>query len=344
MDYEKNIKTLLFDFGLPCIQKQATKSAHCITIHYNLLDVTQLNLVPKKLQYVSTFLHINLMPVKSSVAHFAVTIPLAYGGVNFYDKQFNECFKGKDYLKYEEKERLEIFAGVDMDNIPLMLQLDDLPHILIAGTTGSGKSVMLNSVICSLLRNNTFSNFYMIDTKRVELSPYKAINWHCKVANSQESAISILEDICNELDARYEIMEENCWRKIPDNYPRTIVVIEELGDLMAISKKVVEKHIVKIARLGRACGIHLIIATQRPTTDVVTGEIKANIGCRFALQTTSSIDSRNILGHSGAEKLRGKGDCLLKLPTQADEIHLQCPYISDEEIQKTIYDYVEEKK
>ena len=189
-------------------------------------------------------------------------------------------------------------------------------------------------------QHNYNINFTMIDTKRVELSPYKKLgeDW-CSVSTNAIDAIEKLKEMCDKLDARYTLMEQNGWRKIPDNYFREIVVIEELGDLMMVSKGLVEKFIVKIAQLGRACGIHLIIATQRPTVDVVTGSIKANIGCRFALQTTSGVDSRNILGHSGAELLKGSGDCLLKLPDKPEEIHLQCPLVSDDDILEIIENF-----
>ena len=208
---------------------------------------------------------------------------------------------------------------------------------------------MLNSVICSILRSSkrleedAKPEFYMIDTKRVELSHYKGLGGNCKIATDIPTAIEYLADACDEIDARYITMEEYGEKLMPENVYRKFVIIEELGDLMMGSRGIVEKYIVKIAQLGRACGVHLIIATQRPTVDVVTGSIKANIGCRFALQTTSAIDSRNILGHNGAERLRGKGDCLLKLPTMADEIHLQCPYISDKDIQKTIKEFLEKE-
>ena len=236
-----------------------------------------------------------------------------------------------------------IFAGVEKDTgQTVVLGLDELPHILIAGTTGSGKSVMLNSIICSLLKTCPpyTVEFTMVDTKRVELSPYRNLGEDiCRVATDSATAIDHLKDICVDIDNRYKLMEEKKWRNLPSNYYRQIIVIEELGDLMYDSRKEVEQYIVKIARLGRACGVHLIIATQRPTVSVITGEIKANIGCRFALQTTSYTDSINILGHSGAESLKGKGDCLLKLPTEANEIHIQCPYIDDDTIYKIIEEY-----
>ena len=237
----------------------------------------------------------------------------------------------------------KIFAGVDVDNgQTIILDLDEMPHILLAGTTGSGKSVALNSIICSLLKTCPAYTikFTMIDTKRVELSPYKFLGKDfCTVATDSTTAIELLENMCETIDNRYKLMEKNRWRKLPDMYYREVVVIEELGDLMYDSKKEVEQYIIKIARLGRACGVHLIVATQRPTVNIVTGEIKANIGCRFALQTTSYVDSINILGHSGAEQLKGKGDCLLKLPTQSKEIHIQCPYIDDDDIDRIIKNY-----
>ena len=235
-----------------------------------------------------------------------------------------------------------IFCGVDTDGDAVFIKLDEMPHILISGTTGSGKSVLLNSIICSLLKScKKYSVvFTMIDTKRVELSPYKDLNENIReVATDEQTAIKFLRNVCDEIDGRYTIMEQNRWRKIPDDWHRKVVVIEELGDLMFASKKQVEQYIVKIARLGRACGVHLILATQRATTNIVTGEIKANIGCRFVLQTTSYIDSINILGYKGAETLKGKGDCLLKLPYQSIPIHIQCVYIDDETIDKIINEY-----
>ena len=215
-----------------------------------------------------------------------------------------------------------------------------MPHILIAGTTGSGKSVSVNSIICSILKSSDIikNSFVMIDTKIVELSMYKKLP-NCQIATNVEDALELLEDIDIEIDARYKVMEKNNEKIMPDYVSRKIVVIEELADLMFASKKEVEKYIVKIAQLGRACGVHLIAATQRPTVNVVTGLIKANIGCRLVLKTTSNIDSIVIIDESGAETLKGKGDCLLKLPNKSELIHIQCPFISDEEIKKIINDY-----
>lgn len=338
---EQEIKTLFKELGVVVFQKEVQKSPSYTTIHYELYDITQLNEIPKKIKFISAFLHTDILVKKSNIAHFALSIQnKEKTSVNFYDNDYNFIF-----AKGISKPR-DVFAGISDENIPEVINLDKMPHILVAGTTGSGKSVMVNNIICSILRNSKNlpceqkPDFYMIDTKRVELSPYKQIGKKCEVATTFERGLQILKEVCYQIDARYELMERHGYRNLPNNLYRVIVVIEELSDLMIASRRAVEKYIVKIAQLGRACGVHLIVATQRPTVDVVTGSIKANIGCRFALKTTSSIDSRNILGKSGAEKLNGKGDCLLKLPEQSDEIHLQCPYISDNDIIKTIREYI----
>lgn len=330
---EQEIKNLFYELGVPVFLKKTQESPSYITYHYNVANIKSLEQTEKKAKLISKFIGKPIMYKESDFAHFALSIPRDdKSGVNLFDDKYNNLFQDNTNI---------VFAGIDENNNPVTINLDETPHILIAGTTGSGKSVMMNSVICSLLKNKDKTNkFTMIDTKRVELSPYRQLgNDKCSVSTEPSSAIETLEYICETIDARYMIMEVNGWKKIPKGYPREIVVIEELGDLMAISKGVVENYIVKIARLGRACGVHLIVATQRPTTDVVTGEIKANIGCRFALQTTSGIDSRNILGHNGAEKLRGSGDCLLKLPDKAEEIHIQCPFVNDNDILNIVRAY-----
>lgn len=336
----KEIKELFLELGMPCIEKEVSNSPSYTMFHYNLADISQLNQVEKKVKFLSAYLHKDIIVKKSNIAHFALAIPNEEKAlVDFYDKEFNFIF-GKS------KTRNNIFVGIDDSGAPVMVSLDEMPHLLIAGCSGSGKSVALNSVLCSLLRNSKPEEieFVMIDTKRVELSPYGELadRVYCDVAKDFQEAMEALEDVCEQITERYLYMEELKLRKIPKEFSRIIVVVEELGDLMDISNKAVEKYLKKIARLGRACGVHLIIATQRPSSKVVTGEIKANIGCRLALQTTSMLESRIILDHNGAETLKGKGDAILKLPTGTDEIHLQCPMITDEQILKTIKNYIGE--
>ena len=333
---EKQIKELLYELGIPVIQREIQKSPSQILIHYDLVDITHLSSLQRKSKFLSAYLHKDIVVKKSNIGHFALSIPNEESNiVKFYDKQFNFLFN-KKFVKSRD-----IFVGVDEENNPRIINLDDVPHILVAGTTGSGKSVLIHDIVCSLLRSSEYDDveFYMIDTKRVELSLYKQLRNPCVIATDAPTAIEVLIKVCDEIDTRYLMMQKSNWKKIPDDFYRVVVVIEELGDLMMVSKKEVEKYIVKIAQLGRACGIHLIVATQRPTVDVVTGHIKANIGCRFALQTTSAMDSRNILGHNGAELLSGKGDCLLKLPDKADEIRIKCPNLDDADIKKCIEEY-----
>lgn len=318
---EKKIKSALFELGIPCILRETTHSPNCDTFHFDLCDIKQLEQAKKSVKFLSAYLHIDITFKSSEKAHFALSTPIQNELVKFTNEKYSYIFNEDVNM---------VFAGVDDNNEPIFFEMSDVPHILISGMSGSGKSITLHSIICSLMKSNKLSVFYMIDTKRVELCKYK--NRRLAYFDSTiEDAISTLEIICDKIDSRYEDMEMGFSYGLD-----TFVVIEELGDLMSYNKKLIEKYIVKIARLGRACGVHLIIATQRPTVDVVTGEIKANIGCRFALQTTSGIDSRNILGHNGAELLNGNGDCLLKLPNKQKEIHIQCPYISSEEIEQIV--------
>lgn len=335
----KEIKELFLELGMPCIEKEVSSSPSYIMYHYNLADISQLNQVEKKVKFISAYLHKDIVVKKSNIGHFALAIPNNVKEiVDFYNKDF-------DILFGKEKTKNKAFVGVDDSGKPVMVGLDEMPHLLIAGCSGSGKSVALNGIICSIIRNSEpyEIEFMMIDTKRVELSPYKKLNnCYCDVATDIADAIQMLEEACEQIEQRYKMMEESGLRKIPKYFSRVVVVVEELGDLMDASKNAVEKYLRKIARLGRACGVHLIIATQRPDAKVVTGQIKANVSCRLALQTTSAMESRIILDHNGAESLKGKGDAILKLPTGTDEIHLQCPMITDEQILKTIKNYIGE--
>ena len=327
------LKDSLFDLGIPVLHKRTETSPKYITYHFDLPKITDLDGIDRKTKFISAYIHKDVQYVRSETNHFALRIPRPRGSsVKLLDKKYNKFFNQENCLN--------MLMGVDDNGETVVVDLKNVPHILIAGTTGSGKSVMVNSLICGLLRQKEPVDFYLVDTKKVELSAYK----DCvkNIATSAQQAIELLDYICTEMSIRYCIMESNKIKRKPDWCKEIVVVIEELNDLMIASKKVVENYIVRIAQLGRAAGIHLIIATQHPVVSTLTGDIKANIGCRLALQTTSYTDSICILGHKGAEQLKGKGDALLKLPTQAEEIHLQCPYISDEEITKTVEGYNEQ--
>lgn len=331
------IRRLFNEMGISVAPHSSVVSPNAIVLHYNYVQYASFKQIENALKGISTYLHKDLQLKKSNVAHFAVLIPMKNKCVPFTLEQAENIFS-KPYA---------IFAGVSDMNQLLGFSLTKVPHILVAGGTGSGKSVMINSIICSVLKScpdKTKLSLVMIDTKKVELSRYKKLKQCCEMVTDVGDAFIALQAISKRIDDLYDLMLKNEWQTLPLEYGKTIVVIEELGDLMFRSRAEVEPYIVKIARLGRACGVHLVVATQRPVVSVLTGEIKANIGCRFAMKTESIRDSMNILDHKGAEKLMGEGDCLLKLPMRADEVHIQCPLIKKEDIEQVIKEFNERSK
>jgi len=262
----------------------------------------------------------------------------------------------KDILrdaKYKKQPILSLALGKDITGKPLMDDLLKMPHLLIAGATGSGKSVCLNCVIGSILYKATPEDvqMVMIDPKRVELSLFEGIphlvNINLpggkRIITDPKAATLALKTISGLMDQRYEdfvalkvrnIKEFNEKAEVP--IPYIIVIIDELADLMMISSQTVEQHICRIAQLGRASGIHLIVATQRPSVDVITGLIKANIPSRIAFAVSSQVDSRTILDRVGAEKLLGKGDMLYSPVDASEPRRIQGAYVSGEEIESVV--------
>lgn len=255
--------------------------------------------------------------------------------------------------RYKKRPVLSLAFGKDITGKPVMGDLLKMPHLLIAGATGSGKSVCINSVIASILYKATPVDvqMMMVDPKRVELSLFEGIphllnikspSDH-KIITDPKIATLALKTISDIMDTRYEdfvalkvrnLKEYN--EKAEERIPYIVIVIDELADLMMISSSTVEQYICRIAQLGRASGIHLILATQRPSVDVITGLIKANVPSRIAFAVSSQVDSRTILDRVGAEKLLGKGD-MLYLPVDASEPRrIQGAYVSGEEIEKVV--------
>ena len=254
----------------------------------------------------------------------------------------SEIIKDKNFLKKEIK--LPIALGKNISGIPVVGDLTSMPHLLIAGTTGSGKSVCINTIILSLIYKHTPDKckFILIDPKKLELSPYEGIpHLLCPVITEAKRAASVLGWVVKEMESRYRLMTREGVRNI-DGYnekhkklpmPFIVVVVDEMSDLMLVAGKEIENYIQKLSQMARAAGIHIIMATQRPSVDVITGTIKANFPTRISFQVTSKIDSRTILGEQGAEQLLGKGD-MLYMSSANKIVRIHAPYVSESEIEK----------
>jgi S-DNA-T family DNA segregation ATPase FtsK/SpoIIIE len=242
-------------------------------------------------------------------------------------------------------------VGRDIAGTAVVSELDKMPHLLIAGQTGSGKSVMINTLLSSLLYRNDPSNMKLIlvDPKQVELTPYNDIpHLLTPVITQPEKCISALKWAVGEMERRYTLLAEvgqrniagyNVLKKEEGQMPYVIIVIDELADLMMVAARDVEALIVRLAQKARAIGIHLVLATQRPSVDVITGLIKANIPARIAFTVASQVDSRTILDQIGAEKLLGQGDMLMLTPQMSKPKRIQGAFVSDEEVMK-VTDYI----
>jgi DNA segregation ATPase FtsK/SpoIIIE, S-DNA-T family len=253
----------------------------------------------------------------------------------------SEIIDNPDFKKKDIK--LPIALGKNISGIPIVGDLASMPHLLIAGTTGSGKSVCINTIILSLLYRHSPDRckFILIDPKMLELSTYEGIpHLLCPVITEAKKAASVLGWVVKEMESRYRLMTKEGVRNI-DSYnskhklpmPYIVVVVDEMSDLMLVAGKEIENYIQKLSQMARAAGIHIIMATQRPSVDVITGTIKANFPTRISFQVTSKIDSRTILGEQGAEQLLGKGD-MLYMSSANKIIRIHAPFVSDNEIEK----------
>jgi S-DNA-T family DNA segregation ATPase FtsK/SpoIIIE len=245
-----------------------------------------------------------------------------------------------------KKNNLYIALGNDVAGDPWAYDISKMPHLLVAGATNSGKSVCLNAIIISLMYQNNPDNlkFIMVDPKRVELTVYEGIPYLITpVITDIGSTINALKWCLNEMDRRFELLRSKKHRNIQgynesssDKLPYIIFIIDELADLMVAAAKDIEAGVIRLAQMARAVGIHLILATQRPSVDIITGVIKANMPARIAFSVAQGNDSRTILDSLGAEKLLGRGDMLFAAPEMSKPIRLQGAYVSDEEIKKIV--------
>ena len=238
------------------------------------------------------------------------------------------------------------WLGIDIGGSAVYLDLARMPHILIAGSTGTGKSVCLNAILASILLRSTPDDLRMIliDPKKVELNHYEGIpHLLTPVVTNMKNASAVLANVVREMESRYDLMGQDRARNIRDwnetreargdkKIPTILVVIDELADLMMVSPAEVEDAIIRLAQKSRAVGIHLVLATQRPSVDVITGMIKANVPSRIAFAVSSQVDSRVVLDATGAESLLGAGDMLFRPIGTSRLQRLQGAYVSEEEI------------
>jgi S-DNA-T family DNA segregation ATPase FtsK/SpoIIIE len=261
--------------------------------------------------------------------------------VNLKEILASEAFKNA-------RSKLTLALGKDIAGAPVVCDLGTMPHLLIAGTTGSGKTVCVNSIITSMLFSASPDEikFIMVDPKMVELAPYNGLpHLLCPVITNAKKVSAALNWTVNEMESRYQMLADETARNIEaynkkvadeSKMPYIVVVIDELADLMVVASQEIENAITRLSQLSRAVGIHIILATQRPSVDVITGVIKANFPTRISFKVASKVDSRTVLDANGADKLIGRGDMLFLPPGSSKLIRAQAPLVTDEEIESIV--------
>ncbi|XOB65701.1 DNA translocase FtsK [Deferribacteres bacterium DY0037] len=282
------------------------------------------------------------IPGKSVVG---IELPNKHRGMVF----LSELMKSKEFT--QAKSMLTFAMGKDISGRPYISNLASMPHLLVAGTTGSGKSVAVNTLICSIVYKAPpeLVKFIMVDPKMVELSIYDDIpHLAAPVVTEPRKAAQVLKNVVEEMENRYSVLASMKVRNL-DSYnqkaendpelpvmPYLVVIVDEFADLMLVAGKEVEQSIIRIAQMARAVGIHLVLATQRPSVNVITGIIKANMPARLSFRVSSKIDSRTILDASGAELLLGKGDSLFIPPGMSDTVRVHGCFVSDDEVGRIV--------
>ena len=336
---EKSLEKILLDFG---VEGKIQKVSHGPVVTLNEFEPAAGVKVSKVINLSediarntsSESARISTIPGRSTIG---IELPNNYRE-NVY---LSEIVSASDFAKKDIK--LPIALGKSISGVPIIGDLSSMPHLLIAGTTGSGKSVCINTIILSLLYKHSPEKckFILIDPKMLELSTYEGIpHLLCPVITEAKKAASVLGWVVKEMESRYKLMTREGVRNI-DGYnskhslpmPYIVVIVDEMSDLMLVAGKEIENYIQKLSQMARAAGIHIIMATQRPSVDVITGTIKANFPTRISFQVTSKIDSRTILGEQGAEQLLGKGD-MLYMSSANRIIRIHAPFVSDVEIEK----------
>lgn len=306
---------------------------------------TKLKNITQSLEDIRRELGVSSLRVEASTTGNSILFEIP--AKNFETVDFSKMLTSIEFTKAKEKYTLPIILGEDITGTPVIADLAKMPHLLIGGTTGSGKSVGLNSFILSLIsaKKSSEVKFVLIDPKKIEFSIYNNKEYlYCPVVTESQEAVAVLSFLAEEMDRRYELFAENLNKNLAEynannekKLPYIVCVIDEFADLMATDKKV-EKDVMRLAQKARAAGIHLILATQRPSVDVVTGVLKANFPTRLAYKVASSADSRTILDTTGAENLIGRGDSLF-LASDGELIRLHGAYIVDSAILEMLRPY-----
>lgn len=317
-------------FGTPCKFKELKQAPRITTYYFDFSDLTAITPTKSKtaVARLSMYAKTDFRLIENNnISHFAICC-----------SENNHSQVHLSTVTLPEWNYNTFVVGIDENNNQLNITLDRMIHGLIAGTTGSGKSVFIKSLLYTLCVRSAPDkvNFAIIDKKR-------SLNFwgsaaHCLgVANTDVDALAVLRAFRSEMYRRYEIMQQQGIEKNNGHFPRWVLVIDELADLMlSDNKKEIEKIIVSLCQLARACGIHCILATQSPRADILTGLIRANLPTKFIFKTASVRESVVCLDHKGAEQLLGYGDCLVKLPDSIKEHRVQTPFASDEELKKAI--------
>lgn len=338
----KELERVLSQFGVPArvvnIQKGPT--------------VTLYELEPEpgvKIHKISALADDIALALKSEGVRVIAPIPLkGTVGVEVPNEKkeivyLKEVINSKQFINH--KSLLALALGKDIKGEPVVADLKEMPHLLIAGTTGSGKTVCINALICSILfkAKPNEVKFILIDPKKVELAHFSQIpHLLVPIISDAKKTCRVLEWAVEEMEKRYQLFAEEGVRNI-DAYnrvnlrlPYIVIVIDELADLMVVAKESIETSIQRLAQLSRAVGIHLILATQRPSVDVITGVIKANFPARISFKVSSKVDSRTVLDRQGAERLLGKGDLLFLRPQDSQLLRIQGSFVDDEDIEKLV--------
>ena len=338
----KELERVLSQFGVPAkvvnIQKGPT--------------VTLYELEPEagvKIHKISALADDIALALKSDGVRVIAPIPLkGTVGVEVPNEKkeivyLKEVINSKQFMNH--KSLLALALGKDIKGEPIVADLKEMPHLLIAGTTGSGKTVCINALICSILfkAKPDEVKFILIDPKKVELVHFQEIpHLLVPVISDVKRACRVLEWAVEEMEKRYEIFAQEGVRNIEaynrksSPLPYIVIIIDELADLMVVAKEKIESSIQRLAQLSRAVGIHLILATQRPSVDVITGVIKANFPARISFKVSSKVDSRTVLDRQGAERLLGKGDLLFLRPQDSQLVRIQGSFVDDEDIEKLV--------